>query len=90
MKTVRIFIKGTVQSVFFRTFIKEQADELGVRGFVRNLEDGRVEVLVEGRDEKVHEMIERCKQGPKHAQIIEVKVEDMKHQGFEGFKILRI
>jgi len=90
MKTVRIFIKGTVQSVFFRTFIKEQADELGVRGFVRNLEDGRVEVLVEGRDEKVVEMVKRCKEGPKHAQIIEVKVEDMKNQSFEGFKILKI
>lgn len=90
MKTVRIFIKGSVQSVFFRTFVKEQADELGIRGFVRNKEDGSVEVLAEGRDEKVYEMINKCKQGPKHAQIIDVKIEEMKHQGFEGFKILKI
>jgi acylphosphatase len=90
MKTVRIYINGTVQSSFFKTFIKEQADALSIRGFVRSLEDGRVEVLVEGKDENVKEMIVRCKQGPKHAQIIDVKVEDMKYQGFEGFKILKV
>ena len=50
MKTLRISITGTVQGVFFRTYIKEKADELKVRGFARNLEDGRVEVIAEGKD----------------------------------------
>ena len=61
MKTLKITITGTVQGVFFRTFIKEKADELGLKGFVRNLDDGRVEVVVEGRDENANKMIEVCK-----------------------------
>jgi acylphosphatase len=90
MKTARIFITGTVQSSLFKTFIKEEADKLGVRGFVRGLEDGRVEVLAEGRDDKVAGMVAVCKQGPKQAQIKDVRIEHMNHQGFEGFKILKM
>ena len=45
---MRIYISGTVQGVFFRGFIKENAEKLNLRGFVRNLEDGRVEVFIEG------------------------------------------
>ena len=47
MKTLRVYISGAVQGVFFRKFLEEQANKIGVRGFVRNLEDGRVEVVME-------------------------------------------
>jgi acylphosphatase len=87
MKTIRIRISGTVQGVFFRKFIKEKADELNVRGFVRNLEDGNVEVIVEGRDERVNEMLEACKKGSPHSEIKNIQFQELKHQGFEGFKI---
>jgi acylphosphatase len=87
MKTLRIKIKGVVQGVFFRKFVKENADELGIRGFVRNLEDSRIELIIEGKDEKVNELLARCKKGPKHSEIKEIEVEEIKHQGFNDFKI---
>ncbi len=89
MKTLKININGTVQGVFFRKFIQEKAEGLGLRGFVRNLENGNVEVVIEGKDENTNEMIDVCKQGPAHSEIKEVEVEEIKHQGFDGFKILR-
>jgi len=87
MKTLRIYITGTVQGVFFRKYIKEKADELNIRGFVRNLEDGRVEVIAEGRDENVNKMIELCKQGSPHSDVKNIETQELKHQGFKEFKI---
>ena len=87
-KSVRLYIKGTVQGVFFRAFVKENAEKIGLRGFTRNLEDGRAEVFIEGDADKVNEMIELCKKGPKHAQIKNVEVIPEKFQDFKGFKVL--
>lgn len=90
MKTVKIFISGIVQGVFFRKFLKDTADDLELKGFARNLDDGRVEVVVEGRDEKINEMIVKCKEGPKHSEVKDAIMEDMKHQGFDSFKVLSL
>jgi len=88
MKTVKAKIIGTVQGVFFRKFVKDCADELDIKGFARNLEDGNIEVVIEGEDGRVNEMVDRCKKGPGHADIKDVKIEEMNHQGFDSFKIL--
>lgn len=90
MKTLKINIKGTVQGIFFRKFLEEKANELDMQGYCRNLDNGSVEVVVEGRDEKVNEFVELCRKGPKQAQIMNVNVEEIKHQGLKGFKILRM
>lgn len=90
MKTIRLNLSGTVQGVFFRKFLKEKADELNLRGFARNLENGSVEVVVEGKDENVNEMLGSCRKGHNHAEVKEVLIEELKHQGFEGFKILSL
>jgi len=90
MKSVRVYISGTVQGVMFRKFIEEQANLIGVRGFVRNMGDGRVEAIIEGINEKVDKMIEICKTGNKHAQIRDVLVQEIKYQGFEGFKVSKL
>ncbi len=87
MKTLRIYISGSVQGIFFRKYMKECADELSIRGFVRNLDDGRVEVVVEGRDERINEMVVRCKKGSQHSAIKKVETQELRHQGFKGFKI---
>jgi len=87
-KSVRIYISGTVQGIFFRAFVKENAEKLDVRGFTRNLEDGRIEVFLEGDSEKVNEMIELCRKGPKHAQIKNIEVIPEKFQGLKRFKVL--
>ncbi len=89
-KSVRVYIKGTVQGVFYRSFIKENAERYDVKGFVRNLEDGRVEAFLEGNAEDVNKMIELCKKGPKHSQIRDVQVKSEIFQGFNNFKILHI
>ncbi len=88
MKTLKIVVKGNVQGVFFRKFIRDNADKQGVRGFVRNLDNGDVEIIAEGRDEKVNELIGICKKGPPHSKVDELKFSEIKHQGFDRFKIL--
>ncbi len=88
MKTIRMYITGSVQGMFFRQFIDKTAKELKLKGFVRTLDDGRVEVVVEGRIEPVTEMIKRCQTGPRHSSVKNVEVQDMTNQGFDGFKVL--
>ena len=65
MKEIYFKIKGRVQGVGFRRFAVRQAKEIGaLSGWVRNAEDGSVEVLVRGSEEKVEKMIEVCRKGP--------------------------
>ncbi len=89
-KAVKVFVAGGVQGVFFRQFIKENADKLNIKGFARNLEDGRLEAWFEGDSAKVNEMIETCRKGPKHSQIKRLDILDEKLQDFTSFKILKI
>ena len=87
---MRLYVNGIVQAVFFRSFIKENAEKYDVKGFVRNLEDGRIEIFLEGKPENVNEMIELAKKGPKHAQIKNVEIREEKFQDFKTFKVLHI
>ena len=89
-KSVRIYVDGTVQGIFFRSFIKQHAERLNIKGFVRNLEDGRVEVFVEGNTDEIYEMIEIGKKGPKHSQIRKIDIKPERFQDFKSFKILHI
>ncbi len=89
-KSVRLYIDGTVQGVFFRMFVKENAERHNVKGFVRNLEDGRIEVFLEGDSDDVNKMIELCKKGPKHSQIRKVEIKPERFQDFRVFKVLHI
>lgn len=89
-KAAKIVVKGTVQGVFFRQFIKEHADNLKLCGFIRNLENGDVEIIVEGEQDQIQRMIEFSKKGPEHSHIRSVNVEEKKWSGeFKDFKILR-
>lgn len=89
-KSIRIYVKGTVQGVFFRSFIKQNAERYNVKGFVRNLEDGRVECFFEGDANDVNKMIDIVNKGPKHSQIRNVELKQESFQGFNNFKILHI
>lgn len=89
-KSIRLYITGSVQGVFFRAFIKENAERYNVKGFTRNLEDGRLEVFLEGNSEDVNKMIEICKKGPKHSQIRKVEETSERFQDFKTFKVLHI
>ena len=89
-KSVRLYIDGTVQGVFFRQFIKENAERYNVKGFVRNLEDGRIEVFLEGNIDEVKKMMEICQKGPRHSIIKKVDIKPERFQDFKTFKILHI
>jgi len=89
-KSVRLYIDGTVQGVFFRGFVKENAERYDLKGFVRNLEDGKVEVFLEGTVDNVNKTVDILKKGPRHAQIRNVKVKAERFQDFKSFKILHI
>ena len=89
-KAVRLYINGTVQGIFFRNFIKENADKNNVRGFTRNLDDGRVEIFLEGNIKDVERVMNICYKGPKHAQIKGVETKEEKFQGLKDFKVLHI
>jgi acylphosphatase len=89
-KSIRIYISGVVQGVFFRNYIQENAEKLNIKGFVRNLEDGRIEIFIEGDIDAVKKMLSICEKGPKHSQIRKIEVKPERFQGFRTFKILHI
>ena len=89
-KAIRLYLTGAVQGIFFRAFIKENAERYDVKGFVRNLEDGRIEIFLEGNADGVNKMIEISKKGPRHAQIRNVVEKPERFQDFKSFKILHI
>ncbi len=89
-KSIRLYITGTVQGVFFRAFVKENAERHNVKGFIRNLEDGRIEVFLEGNVDDVNKVSALCKKGPKHSMIRKVEEKPERFQDFKGFKVLHI
>lgn len=86
-KSIKLTISGSVQSLFFKTYIKENASINNVKGFLRKLEDGRIEVFLEGDKADVDEMISICKTGPKFSIIRSVEETEMPFQDFKEFKI---
>lgn len=84
-----VTISGRVQGVNFRANTREQARVVGVAGWVRNLEDGRVEAVFEGPRAAVKQLVSWCYSGPTHARIERVEVEWARPTGEEqGFRIL--
>ena len=89
MKTVRLTIKGKVQGVFYRATAKDVADLIGVKGWVRNLPDNNVEIIATASEETLQKFINWCKQGPPKARVVDVIVEALDPEEFNGFRIIR-
>jgi acylphosphatase len=90
MKQVHIFVSGSVQGVFYRSNTRKKAKELGIKGWVRNLYDGRVEVTAEGEEEDLKKFIEWCKKGPELAFVENIEVEWNDYKGkYEDFSVVR-
>jgi acylphosphatase len=70
---MHILVEGRVQGVGFRYFVQAQANQLGLTGWVRNLEDGRVEILAEGEKKDILELLDRVRTGPRGSIISEIK-----------------
>ena len=83
-----LFVSGRVQSVLFRSEAKHEAESRGVKGWVHNLSDGRVETVFEGEEEDVKALIEFCRRGPLGAIVADVNLTWENHTGkFDDFKI---
>lgn len=84
-----VFITGRVQGVFFRKTTEEKAEDVAVDGWVRNLDDGRVEAVFEGDEDAVEAMIDFCHEGPNRAAVTDVDVSYETPEGIDGFQIRR-
>ena len=87
-KALRLIISGAVQGVLFRRFVKDNADKNNVNGFVRNLEDGRLEIFLEGGPENVDNMVAICRRGPAYSNVRKIEEKEEKLHDFKDFKIL--
>ena len=87
-KRIHAFVSGKVQGVFFRANTKKEANHLKLTGWVRNLEDGRVEFVAEGEENDLARLIKWAKEGPSLAKVDDLQIEWKEHEGeFNSFKI---
>lgn len=82
-----VLVSGKVQGVYFRTKTRDEAHKHGVDGWVKNLEDGRVEAVFEGDDESVDAMVDFCHEGSQAARVDDVSVTYGDPEGLDGFEI---
>jgi len=88
-KRAHIFVKGKVQGVYFRQGMKDIAEKKNVTGWVRNLQDKRVEAILEGKDVDVNSVIEWSHRGPQNAIVDDVEILNENYKGkFSKFEIL--
>ena len=86
--SVRATVYGRVQGVFFRAFVEEQAQQLGLRGYVHNLPSGDVEVVAEGERERVEKLVGYLKMGPPVAIVDRVVVSWSEYTGdYSNFRV---
>jgi acylphosphatase len=83
----RVVVHGRVQGVFFRDSTRQQAEEAGVAGWVRNREDGTVEAVLEGDDDAVERIVDWVREGPGHADVERVEVAEEEPEGLSGFQV---
>lgn len=87
MKAVDVIVSGRVQAVGFRAFTRRNAVMLGVRGYVENLEDGRVHAVIEGDDRQVEKLVELVRHGPRMAEVRDVRTTPTGIAGYRGFEV---
>lgn len=83
----RVVVLGTVQGVFFRDSTRREALRLGVTGWVRNCADGTVEAHFEGRPDAVDALVQWCREGPRHAEVRDVRVSEVDVEGPSVFVV---
>jgi acylphosphatase len=82
-----VTVTGRVQGVFFRAWTREQAQALGVAGWVRNCPDGHVEAHLEGEANQVEQLLTKLRQGPPAAEVDDVRTWDVEPCEFDGFEV---
>lgn len=89
-KRYHLTVHGRVQGVFFRKHVKEKADKLGVKGYVRNCPDGKsVEVVAEGEEQQLKELLKFCKIGPTASKVDHVDFDETEFENAFGEFVIR-
>lgn len=90
MIRVEVVVTGRVQGVFYRATAVEVAADLGLAGWVRNRDDGTVELVAEGPEPAVAKLLAWCREGPPGARVDDVRVErSSPHGDLRGFRVRR-
>ena len=88
IRCVKGLVSGRVQGVGFRYFVMSRARSAELSGYVRNLNDGRVEFLIQGLSEAVNRVIEQIHRGPEHSRVLDVSIETLKQaETYTDFRI---
>ena len=89
MQTIRLIVKGKVQGVFYRAFVRDTAEQMGIKGWVKNLPDKNVEIQATSSEEALKKFIDLCRQGPSRAVVGEIIIEELPTEQFNDFRIMR-
>ena len=89
METVNLLIQGKVQGVFYRASARDKAMELGLTGWVKNTQDGDVEIVTSGDKESIKKFIEWCRKGPSRAVVKDVIVRQVDTVNLLDFQIIK-
>ncbi len=87
MRAVKVRVEGIVQGVGFRYYTYRIAKRYGIKGYVKNMPDGSVEVVAEGNEERLERFLQDVARGPSSAVVTNVSVEDIDPVGFRSFEI---
>ena len=90
MKKARILISGFVQGVGFRQFIRKEAEDLDITGWVRNTPNNKVEALLQGEEDNVEQLIAICRNGPFLAEVKDIEIEWVENEEvYREFRVIR-
>ena len=87
MKCVHLIVSGRVQGVFFRDNTRRKAIELGLNGYAKNLPDGNVEIVAQGGEKKINELVDFIKKGPGIAKVKNIQIKHKRLENFRSFEI---
>jgi len=88
VKRVHLFVIGRVQGVFFRQATRVTAIKNNVTGWVKNLDDGRVEIMIEGQDKSVDTVTQWCSLGPANSRVDDIQINQEEFLGgYENFEV---
>ena len=79
IRKVKILVSGRVQGVYFRLFTQNKAKHFSIKGSVKNLPDGRVEIIAEAENMAIEKFIKWCNKGPITARVDHVEVTELQH-----------
>jgi acylphosphatase len=89
MPTIHLTVKGKVQGVFYRATAKDVAEGMHITGWVKNTDDGDVEIVATGSKDQLEKLVEWCKKGPSKAIVTNVIVENKEEEHFKNFQVIR-